>query len=39
MKNKKGEIGWSISNLKGISSSYCTYRMSMEEKFKLMAQP
>ncbi|XP_052723860.1 uncharacterized protein LOC128193792 [Vigna angularis] len=39
LKANKGAIGWSISDLKGISPSYCMHRIFMEEDFKPVAQP
>ncbi|KAG2381148.1 uncharacterized protein HKW66_Vig0254650 [Vigna angularis] len=39
LKANKGAIGWSISDLKGISPSYCMHKIFMEEDFKPVAQP
>nr|GEV20719.1 putative reverse transcriptase domain-containing protein [Tanacetum cinerariifolium] len=36
---RKGEIAWKISNIKGISPSYCTHKILMEEDFKPVIQP
>ena len=38
LKVNSGAIGWSISDLKGISPSYCMHRIFMEEDFKPVAQ-
>ena len=39
LKASKGAIGWSISDLKGISLTYCMHRIFMEDNYKLVAQP
>ena len=39
LKVNSGAIAWSISDVKGISPSYCMYRIFMEEDFNLVAQP
>ncbi|GJW29371.1 hypothetical protein Tco_0046246 [Tanacetum coccineum] len=39
LKNYKGAIAWSIADIKGTDSSFCTYKILMEDKFKLTVQP
>ncbi|XP_052723815.1 uncharacterized protein LOC128193760 [Vigna angularis] len=39
LKANKGAIGWSISNLKGISPTYCMHKIFMEDEYKPVAQP
>ncbi|XP_020208712.1 uncharacterized protein LOC109793664 [Cajanus cajan] len=39
LKFYQGEIGWSISDLKGISPAYCMHKIFMEDEYKLVAQP
>jgi len=39
LKVNSEAIGWSISDLKGSSPSYCMDKIFMEEDIKLMAQP
>ena len=39
LKVNSRAIGWTISDLKGISPSYYMHRIFMEEDFKLVAQP
>jgi len=39
LKTNKEAIGWKLSNLKGISPSYCVQKIMMEENFKSVAQP
>ncbi|GJV56604.1 DNA-directed DNA polymerase [Tanacetum coccineum] len=39
LKDHKGEIAWSIANIKGINSSFCTYKILMEDEFKPSVQP
>ena len=39
LKSNKGAIGWTLSNLKGISPSYCMHKIDMEQDFKSVAQP
>jgi hypothetical protein len=39
LKRNKEAIGCKLSDLKGISPSYCMHKIMMEEKFKLVAQP
>jgi len=35
----QGAIGWQISDLKGISPTYCMHKIMMEKDFKPIAQP
>jgi len=39
LKNNKEAIGWKLSDLKGISPSYCMHKIMMEDNFKPVAQP
>ena len=39
LKRHKAAIGWHISNLKGISPSYCMHQINMEAEYKLVRQP
>ncbi|GJT26557.1 reverse transcriptase domain-containing protein [Tanacetum coccineum] len=39
LQNHKGAIAWSIADIKGIHSSFCTYKILMEDKFKPSVQP
>jgi hypothetical protein len=39
LKINKEAIGWKLSELKGISPSYCMHKIMMEENFKPVAQP
>jgi len=39
LKSNKEAIGWQLSDLKGISPSYCMHKIMMEEDFKPVAQP
>ena len=39
LKHNKEAIGWSLSDLKGISPSYCMHKILMEDNFKPVAQP
>nr|GEV64081.1 hypothetical protein [Tanacetum cinerariifolium] len=39
LKNHKGAIAWSISDIKWIDSSLCTHKILMEDEFKLSVQP
>ncbi|GJW21896.1 hypothetical protein Tco_0032518 [Tanacetum coccineum] len=39
LRNHKGEIAWSIANIKGIDSSFCTRKILMEDEFKPSVQP
>ncbi|GJR43115.1 hypothetical protein Tco_1311218, partial [Tanacetum coccineum] len=34
LKNHKGAIAWSITDIKGIDSSFCTHKILMENEFK-----
>ncbi|GKD47479.1 hypothetical protein Tco_1272124 [Tanacetum coccineum] len=34
LKNHKGAIAWSIADIKGIDSSFCTHKILMEDEFK-----
>ncbi|GKA25501.1 hypothetical protein Tco_0711610 [Tanacetum coccineum] len=34
LKNHKGAIVWSIADIKGIDSSFCTHKILMEDEFK-----
>ncbi|GJT31120.1 reverse transcriptase domain-containing protein [Tanacetum coccineum] len=36
---RKGEIAWKMSNIKGISPSYCTHKILMEDDHKPVIQP
>ncbi|GJV06769.1 reverse transcriptase domain-containing protein [Tanacetum coccineum] len=36
---RKGEIAWKISDIKGISPSYCMHKILMEDDYKLVIQP
>ena len=38
LKNRKAAIGWHISDLKGISPSYCMHKINMEADYKLVRQ-
>ncbi|GKB46458.1 reverse transcriptase domain-containing protein [Tanacetum coccineum] len=38
LKNHKGVIAWSIADIKGINSSFCTHKILMEDKFKPSVQ-
>ncbi|MCI53857.1 hypothetical protein A2U01_0075104, partial [Trifolium medium] len=35
----KEAIGWKLSDLKGISPSYCMHNIMMEDDYKPVAQP
>ncbi|GKD07489.1 DNA-directed DNA polymerase [Tanacetum coccineum] len=37
--NHKGAISWSIADIKGIESSFCTHKILMEDEFKPCVQP
>ncbi|GJW13341.1 putative reverse transcriptase domain-containing protein [Tanacetum coccineum] len=37
--NHKGAIAWSIADIKGIDSSFCTHKILMEDEFKPSVQP
>ena len=39
LKANKGAIGWSISDLKGISPTYCMHKIFMEYDYRPSAQP
>jgi hypothetical protein len=39
LKAYKEAIGWSLSDIKGISPTFCIHRIYMEDDFKPMAQP
>ena len=39
LKHNKEAIGWSLSDLKCISPSYCMHKILMEDNFKPVAQP
>ena len=39
LKRHKGAIGWHISDLKGISPSYCMHQINMEAEYKPVRQP
>ena len=39
LKKHKAAIGWHISDLKGISPSYCMHKIMMEADYKLARQP
>ncbi|GJR42357.1 hypothetical protein Tco_1310460 [Tanacetum coccineum] len=39
LKNHKGAIAWSIMDIKGIDSSFCTHKILMEDKFKPSVLP
>ncbi|GJU81294.1 DNA-directed DNA polymerase [Tanacetum coccineum] len=39
LEKQKGVIAWKMSNIKGISPSYCTYKILMEDDFKPVIQP
>ncbi|GJV97045.1 hypothetical protein Tco_1548622 [Tanacetum coccineum] len=39
LKNHKGAITWSITDIKGIDSSFCTHKILIEEEFKPSVQP
>ncbi|GKA96126.1 hypothetical protein Tco_0818221 [Tanacetum coccineum] len=39
LKNHKGAIAWSIMDIKGIDSSFYTYKILMEYEFKPSVQP
>ena len=39
LKNRKAAIGWHISDLKGISPSYCMHKINMEADYKPVRQP
>ncbi|GKE03154.1 DNA-directed DNA polymerase, partial [Tanacetum coccineum] len=39
LEKRKGAIAWKMSDIKGISPSYCTHKTLMEEDFKPFIQP
>nr|GEX05217.1 hypothetical protein [Tanacetum cinerariifolium] len=39
LRNHKGAITWSIANIKGINSSFCTHKILIEDEFKPTVQP
>ncbi|GAU34191.1 hypothetical protein TSUD_162920 [Trifolium subterraneum] len=39
LKENKQAIGWALSDLKGISPSYCMHNIMMEDDYKPVAQP
>jgi hypothetical protein len=39
LKRNKEALGWSIKDLKGISSAYCMHKIKMEEEYKPVVQP
>jgi len=39
LREKQGALGWTISDLKGISPAYCMHKIHMEVEFKLVVQP
>ncbi|GJX87089.1 reverse transcriptase domain-containing protein [Tanacetum coccineum] len=39
LEERKGSIAWNMSDIKGISPSYCTYKIIMEDDFKPVIQP
>ncbi|GJZ30317.1 putative reverse transcriptase domain-containing protein [Tanacetum coccineum] len=39
LRNHKGAIVWSIADIKGIDSSFCTHKILMEDEFKPSVQP
>ncbi|GJX36677.1 hypothetical protein Tco_0248234 [Tanacetum coccineum] len=39
LRNHKGAIAWSIADIKGIESSFCTHKILMEDEFKPSVQP
>ena len=39
LKKNQEAMGWTLSDLKGISPSYCMHKILMEEDFKPVAQP
>ncbi|GJU91149.1 hypothetical protein Tco_1303572 [Tanacetum coccineum] len=38
-RNHIGAIAWSIADIKGINSSFCTHKILMEDEFKPWVQP
>jgi len=39
LRDNKGAIGWTISDLKGINHSYCMHKIHMEQDFRPVTQP
>jgi len=39
LKANEGAIGWTLSDLKGISPSYCMHKIHMEQDYKPVVQP
>ncbi|GKA04669.1 hypothetical protein Tco_0683789 [Tanacetum coccineum] len=39
LEKRKGVIDWKMSDIKGISPSFCTHKILMEESFKPVIQP
>ncbi|GKB38441.1 DNA-directed DNA polymerase, partial [Tanacetum coccineum] len=39
LEKRKGAITWKMSDIKGISLSFCTHKILMEESFKPIIQP
>ncbi|GJT36153.1 reverse transcriptase domain-containing protein [Tanacetum coccineum] len=39
LEKQKGAIAWKMSDIKGISSSFCTHKILMQESFKPVIQP
>ncbi|GJT22544.1 hypothetical protein Tco_0892481 [Tanacetum coccineum] len=39
LRNHKGANAWSIADIKGIDSSFCTHKILIEDEFKLSVQP
>ncbi|GKC39624.1 hypothetical protein Tco_1052008 [Tanacetum coccineum] len=39
LEKRKGAIAWKMSDIKGISPSFCTHKILMEERFKPVIQP
>ncbi|GJT07559.1 hypothetical protein Tco_0842021 [Tanacetum coccineum] len=39
LEKRKGAITWKMLDIKGISSSYCTHKILMEDDFKPVIQP
>ncbi|GJZ05381.1 reverse transcriptase domain-containing protein, partial [Tanacetum coccineum] len=39
LERRKGAIAWKMSNIKGISPSYCTHKILMEDDYKPVIQP
>ena len=39
LKANQGAIGWHISDIKGISPTYCMHKIMLEKDYKPIAQP